>query len=369
MNLLFSRAFSIFIIIFSVYSFLNANMDFSYDYSAYIFYTNNAVILDFTYLNKSLFSFLPLPYVLVPPSATLEYAYVAATVFFGYFGLSSPAIYAAIGSSSIALRAYVLHRAKAGFLLNFLLALCFITLFEANALRAGAASSIVLVSIMLFVNKHYAWSAVLLVTSCFMHIQSIIYVLTFLAGLGIYVITIDKPYRRISLILLGTALTFVAIPLISAPFGEKIDGYMLRASSDNRTTGLNVVTVLSLIIIGTSLYALPRITKFSKGTHSLVWISSLFAFSQSTIFLIFGDAFADIGVRLWQFSFLIFVVASTFLSTSLDKSSLEADSFKYTMRFIYLCTLAQAINVIIRYPLSNFFYPFLPYNPIDYIKF
>jgi len=368
-NAFLSGAFSLLIVVFSVYACLNADASFSLDYSTYIYYNQSLRLLKFALLNRSLIDHLPLPYVLIPPSVTVEYGYAALTAMLISLGLSAAGTYAVIASFSIAARAYVLQKARAGLFLNVLLTMSFITLFEANALRAGAASSLVLLGLVLFLRQRYVWAATMVALSFLMHVQSIVYFMTLLAGYGIYVLTTGRPYIRSLLLLLGTALTFVAVPVIGGFFGNKAGDYMLRASSDNHATGINSLSILSLLLIAASMYAAPKVAKTTKGAYPIAWISSLFAFSQATIFLIFGGAYADIGVRLWQFAFLIFSVASIFLNTRLENGSVQAKRLDYSIKCIYLCAAVVAANVIFRYPLSNFFYPIVPYTLFDYITY
>lgn len=366
MNARLSLTFSVFIILFSIYSFSYANIDFSYDYSVYLYFSNNAYVLDFSHLNRSLLS--NPPYVLLPPSTTLEYGYVFLIKILGSLGLSAAATYTVIGSSSIAIRAYVLSKARAGLFLNILLALSFITLFEANALRAGLASSAILIAMMFFLRQRFACAAVAVAASFLIHIQSVVYIMTFSAGLGIYLVTAYRPYYRIPLIILGTSLTFLAIPIASLLFNTKIEDYMMRASDDDHTTGINIVSILSILVVAMSLRALPKVVRAVSGMYPLTWVASLFAFSQATIFLVFGAAFADIGVRLSQFAFLIMTVAAVFLKSRVSHDDEAAKAFNLVIISIYLCMAAMAINVIFRYPLSNFFYPFVPYVPIEYVN-
>lgn len=365
-NARLSHTFSVFIVLFSFYSFLSADIDFSYDYSVYLYFSDRIYLLGFGHLNRSFLS--NPPYVLVPPTAMLEYGYVALTMVLGWLGLSAAATYAVIGTSSVAVRAYVLSKGQTGLLLNILLALSFITLFEANALRAGVASSIILIAMMLFLQQRYSLAVGAVAVSFLFHIQSVVYVMTFAAGLAIYVATINRPHHRVLLIVIGTALTFVAIPLANVLFGSKVQDYLVRASEENHTTGLNTVSIMSLLVIATSLRAIPKVVRVISGVYPLTWVASLFAFSQATIFLIFGAAFADIGVRLWQFAFLIMVVAAVFLRSRMNCHGRPVKAFDHAMQSIYLCAAVEAINVIFRYPLSNFFYPFVPYAPIDYVN-
>lgn len=359
-----SRSISVFIVLFSIVSFSNARIDFSYDYSVYLYYHNQIYLLDLTYLNRSVASFLPMPYVFIPPSAIFEYGYSLLAMALGYVGLSAAGTFTAIATASIAIRAFVIDRVQASSIFNVLISACYITLFEANAVRVGIASSFVLVALLLFVNQKYLLSLLVAALSFLLHVQALIYVVTFVIGMAIYLFSSGRPYVRILFVAAGLAATMIIVPAIDIPYGTKVDDYLLRTSG---ATGFNVISISSLVAMAVSTLAIPIVTREARGIYSAAWIASLFAFSQATVFLIFGGAFADIGVRLWQFAFLVFAVTTVLLSSKINLRDKAARMFFYSLYSVYFCALVQSINVLFRYPLSNFFYPFLPYRVIDYV--
>ncbi|MCY1438313.1 hypothetical protein D9M71_545070 [compost metagenome] len=82
-------------------------------------------------------------------------------------------------------------------------------------------------------------------------------------------------------------------------------------------------------------------------------ISSIPALSA----LVFATSLGAIGDRLWQFSFVVF-------SIFMLRASIR-DDFRYILYLLLLlCLLISNINILIRYPLSNFLYPLVPYIDI-----
>jgi hypothetical protein len=362
-----SQIFSILIIIFSLFIFSNANKDFSYDYSVYIYYFENIGLIDTRYILRSIGEYFPLPYVFIPPSATFEFGFVAISFLLTKFGFSSLAIYTIIATFSISIRAFVLSRFNISLLSNILITTSYITLFESNAMRVGVASSLLLISLLNLYQKNYITSIFFATLSCTFHIQSFIYILCFGSGLAVTFFSYDNKNRRAILsVILIVAVSFL-IPTINVSSGTKIDDYLMRSSDTN---GLNLLSGTSIIICLFCLYYISLQIKENISTiTSVIWFSAFFAFAQATIFLIIGGAFADIGIRIWQFAFL-FMFISTFLLKVENKNNYN--DFIRTKRilfFVKLCCVFQSINVLYRYPLSNFFYPILQYNYIDYVKY
>lgn len=366
MNNNLSRAFSIFLILFAIYSFNGANIDFSYDYSAYYYYNRVIGNLDLRFINQSLSYNLPLPYVNIPPQATFEYGYVLLVISLSYLGFSVTSIYTIMGTASIISRAIIFDKIKTGFLFNLLFSISYITLFEANAIRVGLANSIALLSFLLIYRNHYFYAAILYSCAILMHVQSLIFAITFFSGLIVYYISLRRPKFRIILFLIGLMTTYFLIPIAYIPLGTKADDYLLKTSG---ATGLNIISSLSLFLTLFSFIFTPKLESISNKNSLIIWSSSLFVFAQSTIFLIFGGSFADIGVRIWQFSFIFFAVSTVALKNEAEMGSIQYKYLYYILSIINIIAAAQVVNVIFRYPLSNFFYPILPYNDISYIVF
>lgn len=220
---------------------------------------------------------------------------------------------------------------------------------------------------MYFISKRNNITALLLFILAFsMHVQALMYAFTFLSGVAVYFISSGRPNFRVFLVTVSVVMTSAAIPFINLPFGTKADDYLMRVS---QATGLNILSGSSLIILFFALLSVAQVSH-QKGSHwKWIWIGALFSFAQATLFMIFGAAFSDIGVRLWQFAFLMFVIATLF---AIKDGVVDVDKYVHNrgmMYSIYICSALQAINVIIRYPLSNFFYPLLPYQVIEYVRF
>lgn len=362
-----SSIFSALVIIFTVFSLINANIDFSYDYSVYLYYIDNINNLDFRYAVRSAAAHYPFPYVYIPPAGQFEFGFVIISLFLTTIGFSSPIAYAIIGTMSIAIRAYIIRKCEIGLLFNILITLCFITLFEANAIRVGVSSSLLLISLYQVNNKNFLRAAIFAIPACYIHVQSFIYLLTFCAGPLICLFSLKSKQRRVILSIIAIAIVGYIIPTISISVGTKLDDYLLRTSA---TTGFNIVSVSSIVVCIYSIYYISKESDaFLASLRSVIWFSSFFSFALSTLFLIIGGLFADIGIRIWQFSFLFFIISTSFLIKSEWENKNTVFHLKRLRILIMICCGFLTINVMIRYPLSNFFHPLFPYTYIEYIRF
>lgn len=362
-----SQIFSVLIVVFSLFIFSNADKDFSYDYSVYIYYFENIDLLDARYILRSFGEYFPLPYVFIPPTGTFEFGFVAISFLLAKLGFSPVATYTIIATLSASIRAFVLSRINIGLLSNILITTSYITLFESNAIRVGVASSFLLVSLLNLYQKNYIISLFFATLSCVFHIQSFVYILCFASGLAVTFFSYNNKNRRAILSIIGIVTVGILIPTINISSGTKIDDYLLRSSDTN---GLNLLSGTSIIICVFSLFYISRQIKQDVQTiTSVIWFSSFFAFSQATIFLIIGGAFADVGIRIWQFSFLFMFIATFSLNVENKNNNNDFIHTERILFFVKLCCVFQSVNVLFRYPLSNFFYPIFQYNYIDYVKF
>lgn len=133
-------------------------------------------------------------------------------------------------------------------------------------------------------------------------------------------------------------------------------------SSD--AVGINLISMLSTafviycITMDIRLSPTPRGCPKDSVYRDNVWIYSLYASFPSLSLLLFATQMSAIGDRAWQFSLIILIS----LSASLNRGKLQMIA-----RSLILTTILIVgnMNVLFRYPLSNFFSPPIPYVPID----
>jgi EpsG family len=328
---------------------------FSYDFINYLTYFR--LMRDAEW--ASIFELFPstMPYVGIPGGGLFEIGFVLlAKVVLIIF--SPDATYALLASLSVIFRTILMRGFQLEWKWIIPTQVYAITLFEANALRAGLALTLTLWVLMLIRRGKFlgALGAGLLAMS--QHVQ----VLLFLIPFALAKIT---PCTLLRLRWFGfVVFTFLCLgvsmvdKLIGGIGYVKLDDYMNQVSA---AVGVNMTSMVSLVFI---CMALVFISKESlDGNPGLqdvdknVWIFSLYAALPSIALFIFGVKFSALSDRAWQFALIIIITQS--------KSMVEGFAgllVRENILFILLPMLL--LNTLIRYPLSNFFFPFLPYNKI-----
>jgi glucose-6-phosphate-specific signal transduction histidine kinase len=127
--------------------------------------------------------------------------------------------------------------------------------------------------------------------------------------------------------------------------------------------GINVVSSLGILIwlsICSHLILIPRYVYLEKISHleTRVWVAVVLSGIPALILFVAVTSMGAITDRFWQVAFMTLVSISF------------AGSWRHRIRWyqvLLLCTLVlvASVNVIFRYPLSNFFYPLVPYTFIN----
>jgi hypothetical protein len=152
---------------------------------------------------------------------------------------------------------------------------------------------------------------------------------------------------------------FVRIYTDFLGFGKYVD-YL---DVESLAGGINIVTSLGLLVVLIFLlkiFLMPRriFESMISTNETLVWFSAIMVMIPALAIYIFVTNMGALGDRLWQMAFVIFAFNARKI---IWKDQLDSIGFI----FLALLILVANVNVIYRYPLSNFFYPFSKYIELD----
>jgi hypothetical protein len=228
-----------------------------------------------------------------------------------------------------------------------------ITLLEANALRLAVATSVLLFGLYRLHCSRKLSGLLIISIALTLHLQVIIFVMPFLF---FYFLPwrINRSKLRITFtVAIISVFTILAVQFLSMLPNEKIQTYISKGTSGS--AGVSITSVLTIMLFGLSAIALRKGRVFD--TDSSFFTNILLACVPSIVLFIFLTNVAVIGDRAWQLALLVF---STFFFSKWGNASLR----RIPLFILLVLTLAIQINVLIRYPLSNFFSP--PFSQVDY---
>jgi EpsG family len=331
---------------------MSAEDDFSFDYLAYINFFN--ALGEYEFFDLFGAQFLVFPYISIPKHSLFEVGFVLLSKLFISIFETSKATYAALAAVSVALRVYTMQKLGTHWFWIVLTNIYAITLFEANALRLGIASSLIIYGVYcLLKNKPMiAWLAIGL--SILFHLQVIIFILPFAAA---WTIRHRLENTRLSLSFFSVAMIVGAlffVTLIPQINNAKVEEYINRGSSNS--AGLTISSAFGLVFTIVALCNRGRTASYKRSR--LVWTSILAASLPSIILLMTLTSIAVIGDRAWQLSF---VIISSVVFTGWAKRRTRRVT---TILFTGLM-LVSIVNITWRYPLSNFFDFILPHASIS----
>lgn len=328
---------------------------FSYDYANYMTYFRAMQETDWETILESLA--LTFPYVLIPGGGAFEFGFV--TLAKGLLAWCDPGTaYALLAAGSVGLRTYVMRRLGLGWLWIALIQIYAITLFEANALRAGMALSITLLGLLAALRGQRLLGLLAFAMGASQHLQ----VLLFCGPFIVFSLMPGDWLRRwwftAPLVPAVFAVSLLALSLGGDIDVSKLDDY---AGQTSAAAGLNLISLLSLMFVSAAFFIalMPRSSPKPASDQPLdmLWLRVLLASMPALSLLLFGTSMAAVGDRAWQFALVILVgLSGTMATTRLGR----------TLRNGLLGVLLSValLNTLLRYPLSNFFAPPLPYENI-----
>jgi len=336
---------------------------FSYDYANYISYFMAIQSTDW----ESMLELLPLtfPYVLIPGGGAFELGFVVLAKWC-LSGLDPTATYAAFAAFSVGMRIYAMRRLGLGWPWILAVELYAITLFEANALRAGMALSLTLVGLLLFANGRWLWATILFLSAASQHVQVSLFCLPFLLVCTVPLRWLRRVWVAAAAVPATLAVSVVLMTRTSGIDISKLDDYSGQSSG---AVGLNLVSVLSLVFVAVAFACMTISSKAASDTllppdpgqprHlQTTWARALYASIPALSLLLFGTELAAVGDRAWQFSLVILVALSPAMCWTRWRLWARRG-------FLGLLLAVALVNTLARYPLSNFFSPPLPYERIS----
>ena len=354
--------FFLFIVVFFTYLSLdNADGYFSYDFANYKTYLTLLSRYTFEDLIYFLIPQLPIPYVFIPPTGMFEFGFASTALGLLTITNDPTMTYAIIGTLSIGFRCWILRKLNVHWFWIILLNIYSITLFEANAIRLGCAFTLFLLGVGLLLSKKSLYLAFsVFALAMLFHLQIGFQILFFCVPFLGYKFIFETSQRLVisAVVLLWIGLS--SIVLISGFGVDKLADYEEMASFAG---GINFVSSISMIIWISTIIHLSMLTRqeFSLIIQSITnraWISALLSGIPSLVLLVLVTNMGAVSDRLWQISLM------TFCSFSF---MVDWKKMFRTYQKIFLIALISiaTINVVYRYPLSNFFAPLVPFKPID----
>ena len=331
---------------------------FSYDFANYQTYLLALKEVEWA----TLMEFLPLtfPYVFVPGGGAFELGFAAITKWL-LLALPPSAVYALVAAASVGLRTFAMRRLGLEWGWLAAIQIYAITLFEANALRAGVALSITLWALLMLRDRRWMLAMLGAVAAASQHMQVVLFV-------GPFALLLLTPQRWLRvrwlpLLVLGVSglATVMAAGLLGGLDVSKLDDYSGESSG---AVGLNLVSALSTVFVAFAVWVSlgpqrePVSASDASGRQAeRIWVCALYAALPALALLLFGTELSAIGDRAWQFALVILVT----LSTPMGRSGVG----RWLRCSMLGLILAVALtNTLVRYPLSNFFSPPLPYERI-----
>jgi hypothetical protein len=335
----------------AVYSRMQSvDSNFSYDYSSYILMVGKIGELSFS---EILGDQLLFPYIITGAFVPVEFGFGLLVKVISLTGASPATTLSILAALSVGLRVQVMQSLGIPLIFVLLINLYAITLFEANALRLGIASSILLFGLReIYFSRNVSGFMSLLVSTA-IHLQVIFFAVPFA------IIYIFFQFIKTSKIILAFAIVLICVstfglieflPLLS---NEKIQIYVSQGSSGS--AGLTVTSAAAVILF-TSVVMSLRSKVFQSADanfFAIVIASSL----PSLFLLLFLTNIAVIGDRAWQLAFIVF---SSFFFLNWNNGKSKIIPLLFFNGLLLLCLL----NVMIVNKLSNFFSPPFPFfNP------
>ena len=324
----------------------NLTVPFSYDYGSYLWIIRRVSELQFSEIADISYG---IPYTDVGGLIRIEFGFSLLVKALSVFIESPGTIYAIIASASLAIRAFAMRSLGVPVIWIVWINLFALTLMEANALRFGIATSLLILSLYHYKAYNFKISSTLGLLAVTIHLQTIIFILLAIFSIFGSAVFKKSPLWIATSVILAAFLAFASSYVIMSSGNEKVQEYVYNGSSGS--SGFTLTSVLALLLVSYSSICL--IQARAKYVDAQMFYIINFTCLPSVLLLMFLTNVAVIGDRLWQMNFLIY---STFVFT---RWTSKAERTK-TLLILGILLAVMQINVLIRYPLSNMFSPPLP---------
>jgi len=344
-------------------TFVQGGDDFSYDFGNYLGYFERMADLGAEDIWAQLQAFFPYPYILVPPAGFFEIGFVAVVWLLLQAGLSTAAAYATVGAVSVTGRLLLMRAMGLGWPTMLLITIYSVTLFEANAIRLGCSLTLTAMAMLAARrSKPLAALAWILLAGSF-HLQSLAFTLPLAIAWAIFPL-VDRSRALRALALLLSVLPAAAIALGPGVFDfAKLNEYADTAAGSVGLNAASVSGLLALIIATLAFFTRPAQTETDRGPDARVWSAVHLATLPALMLVLMATSMGPLGDRVWQFAFVAAVVALPMGRNAMVGTKARRWFSLYALA-LHGCLWVSVINVTIRYPLSNFFAPLIPYTPI-----
>lgn len=345
----------------SLIIFLNATDSFSYDHIHYIRYFNELKNVGLRDLLTSTLELLPYPYIFIPPGGLFEFGFGFTAWALMLVFQDALVAYAVIGAISISIRVWVLRSIGVTWLWVIVLNIYAITLFEANAIRLGCAFTLLLLGLrFILLGKKMVLTFFFFLAAILFHLQTILFVILFSLVFYGYKLFASSQGRLAVLIFLMSLIIFLVFNILSDLGISKLEDYVEKNSA---ATGVTSISVLGLLVM---VFAIGKFFVAKKRNYyaltvelrTKVWLATIVAAVPALLLLFLATSAGALGDRLWQLSFAM-ISSLIFSNYGRNKNNRWAG-----VSLIFLMGVS-VVNVIYRYPLSNFFYPLFPYSEIN----
>jgi hypothetical protein len=340
-------------------AFVGARDDFSYDYGNYIGYFERLREFSADELLAQLESFFPYPYVLIPPAGFWEVGFAFLLWSLMSAGLTPALAYAVVGTASILLRTWLLRVLGLGWITILLTIVYSVTLFEANAIRLGCALTACIAALWALKRSRTLLGAVFFALAASMHLQSLAFSLPWVLAYLAWPAFEKSRGRRTALFMLAVLSSML---VAMAPDQLDIGKLAEYADSESASVGINLVSVTAVLALGLALFLTAR-TPTGRDQAQRVASATLIAALPALALLLLATQMGALGDRIWQFAFVA-LFATLPLARSRNATTAAGQGPRIDVVALKLCLVIAVVNVIVRYPLSNFFTPLVPHVPI-----
>lgn len=328
------------------YRLLYAGEAFSYDYDAYLLIIQKLNALPLSDMLGANFVF---PYVVIRGVTPIELGFSLLVKALGVVIGSPAALYAVIAAFSVGLRVYVMKSMGVPLVWIVVMNLIAITLFEANAIRLGIATSVLMMGLFWLLARRSLLGYMAIAFSISIHLQIILFIFPLFSFFFLYP-WLRRSKVRLLLVFAASVLgSFIFTKILPSISNLKIQEYVSRGSSDS--AGLTALSLFSILFAVACALGVSR--SDLKNDATKLWAAIIAAFICSVVLLLSLTSVAVIGTRTWQ---VAFIVMSTFIFYAANVTRVSKSSYIALM----ILTVLLFVNVFVRYPLSNLVSPPFP---------
>jgi hypothetical protein len=338
--------------------FLFADNSISFDYQFYIKFFNEINDLSTLDLVGRIREGFPYVFWGTFKTGKFELGFAVLAYVFGKL-LNPELLYSFIAAISIYLKLDILRKFKVHYYFLFIFYIFDIVVFESNQMRAGLALAVFMA---LMYNNIYKNNPILTIflamISMLIHVSIVIpLIILYLAYISL---KLNNKYIFMALIFLVEIICVMNLESISSLFGGKVAEYnMLSNNFDvyNKTSGINIASIMALTF---GIYFIMNIR--IAYNYKIPIYGVMFSISSS-ILILFSDFFIILSDRIWLLLFPILIL----LFSNLDNFwKSDRNNLLFKILIIFESFLYTIINLLYRYPSSNFFdfiipvYEFIP---------